>query len=297
MDVKVLATVIVGAIIGVLLLTSIVVPIVSSSTSETATYVNEGVFYTEADEDTHTIVMSSAGLSVDGEVVDTTKFPAGSAYPLLLSDEGYIMLDTANSRLRWIDIANVNYPYASETVTVSLAATTATISSSDTTLPEKTLANVDYYVSTAGDYVLSATPTVLADSVIYNGSTTAHAGVGTMYYVYSGTISDLTGSIVATNPSSLRANVTITSTTATTTDLGNGLYRIDSVGMAYTAVVSDTPTDLTSVPDTYMLAPSEIVYDNPNYVGSNLATILSIIPVFIAIAIVFGVMMLFSRRE
>lgn len=309
-------TMTVGIIVAVIVASVVLIPIVNGMTEPTKTYYNGGMPYASPDTEDHTILVTDDSITVDGDPVDTSLFPGNFAnYTLVFSESGeFVRLDYSANEIRVVlsAVLPTQYPLNSdETVTIAISGSTATISSSDTTKPTKTISDVLYYISTEGDYVLALNPHVSDESVLYGaGQTNFNVTQGTVasytftYAAWSGTLDDLSGTVIYVSTISgaeityTTANSSISSVVATTTQAdGSDLLRVDSVAVNYALVGSDSETYTPTATYTYFLAPAEVVYDNPNYVGGMTATILAVIPIFIILAILMGVVGMFLYRK
>lgn len=307
MDLKNMAGVIVGVIVAVLLTSTILISYIGTATSETATYTNEGMPFAAVDEGEHTIILTADSIEVDGEAIDMGLFPGDfSTYTIVYSEGGaFIRLDIVNDTLRWCSTTLKNYPCNNgETVTISINGSTATIASSDTTLTSSTISNVLYYISTKGDYVLALNPYIKADSVVIGaGSTNFGTAQGVpssmfIYVAWGGAIDNLEGNVInfgTIGSGATYSSVVVDGFDVNTTAVKTNLLRIDSVDIDFIATSSSVDYPIAAI-YTYFLAPREVVYDNPIYVGSDNSALLSVIPILVLAGVVVAVAAVIGRR-
>lgn len=273
-------------VVGVILVGSLLSVVISDYSTSTLIKENEGMPFAEADEDEHTIVVTSSGITADGVDMDMSLFPSGFRYySIVMADAGFIRIDTTGNQLR-VPIPGAGiatYNYSTETVTVTITGDTAvvTTTASETT---STLTDVNVFICPDGDYVMTLKPYLNAESKLYGaGHTGFTTPSATVYVVWTGTMSDLNGTGVGLVPSSSFASYSVDDVTMTADDLGNGLYRTDEVRVNYS--LTDTSANEYSVYSsyTYFVAPAEVEYDNPDYLGAQYVGLLGAI-VTIAIA-------------
>ena len=277
----------IGVLVAVIVTAAVLVPVMSDATDETKTAVNDGLRYalaSDEDEATHTVrldyVDGETVITSDGEVVDSEL----SSYTLIYSASNPIRWNGARisaltSSDLWVPSDDGDY----YVFTITGTAVTGT-GVAGTTLRNYS-GTVVAFPSADGDFSLTANPKVVSDSrVIGAGVTYSPFSTATTLY-FDGTIDDL-------SVSCLRPTSTVfQSVTVNTSDVVGNLVKIDSV------VLTLTESDVDKVATyTYFLAPYEVVYDNPNYVGS-VSLILAVIPMLVVTAIVVGVAYTALRRN
>lgn len=305
MDLKNIGIISLGVVIAALLMSVLLVPIVSDATSAEKTIENTGMPFTEAGGD-HTIVVTSAGITVDGDTVDESLFPGTfTSYTLVYGEKSFV---------RWAKGVNVlsvgdsitlrQFTIAENTITISLSDSTVTVS---TTASSQTFTADDvlYYISpSGGDYVLALNPYVNDEQTVYAAGDTFYTGTGRpgtmrIWVVWTGELDTITINASGYNASSY-TGVTVDDATANITNVDSNLYRYDSVVFEYTATATvdeqDTEWPFTAT-YTYFLAPAEVSYDNPSYIGSA-AAMLAIVPLLVTVGIIMAAVGIFvSRRE
>ena len=291
MDSKHILGLLVAIVIGVIMVGSLLAPTIDTYSDKELTVENTGMPYTEAGGD-HTIILTTDGITYDGEAVDMTQFPGSfNTYTLVYGQESFVRWGITNALtasdadgLRTFNIT------AGNTITIVLTETTVTVTTTASS-QSFTADDVLYHISpTGGDYVLALNPYVSDDDEVYAAGDTYFTGTGRpapirLWIVWTGELEEITVNANGFNGSGYTA-VAITDTTVNIDNVKSNLYRYDSVVFNYTATatVEDVSTDypLTST-YTYFLAPAEVSYDNPAYLGSEYEGLLGAI-VVIAIA-------------
>lgn len=269
--------------IGVILTGSLLMPVIDEYGDETHTYTNEGISFALMDDNEHTMKITNNGgvpeYVVDG--VDTTAptYAFNNQSTVIYGEDGLLRVwkvgDTTRIRIQAADGIGVNLnsgdsaTFTFDNNTVSNGTSTATI---------KPVA----YLSNDSEYVQMVNPTVTNDSVIYLAGLTEliHSDVAQFIAIAGyGTIDNLTINVIS---AVVGTGVTVTGTDyeVVTTDLGNGLKRIDDIAITFT--MSDDTTHVGHY--TYFIAPKEVSYDNPNYIGES-SSLVKVIPIIVIVSI------------
>lgn len=282
------------AAVGVILVLSLCLPLVNASTAETRTVNNEGAYFTEPDEETHTIVYYNDKCTVDNATVDYPEgFVSGTNRNATIAIGGEWMLRLDNNYLR-LQLGGPNNTYTAETIpdegiTATLTGTTLSLTLNGT---DYALENCAYYLADTGGLVMCYNPYILADSELIGGiRANGDNNNGVVYDVFqiiSGNVTDgftstVCRAVLFTSPSTL---TTVSSTFTSNTSVVEGdLLKLDSI--IENMVFVDESTGEATI--TYLLAPATITYDNPDYVGSDLAALLDLIPLLLIVALVVAV--------
>lgn len=279
--------------VGVLLVGTLVVPTVSSLTSEQLTYTNEGMPYAAVDEDEHILVFSPDGITVDGESIDVSLFPGEfTEYTVVYAEAAFIRLIPGSSTIQVRSTTSPNFSFSEATVTITITGSTAVLTTTASS-SSPTITNVTHYLSSEGDFVLALNPVVLSDSAIvgagqtgFNATTYELPATLTVRTVWDGTIEGISASVFSFVPTDTYSSLEVSNVSVNTTDLGNGLYRIDSVLIYYTVTDTDSVEYDVNSTYTYFLAPYQMQYDNPNYVGDGLVPLVSAIVLMTLVVLV-----------
>lgn len=288
MDAQKFATLIAAVVLAAIMLSSMLIPIVSSSTSTEATITNEGAKYSLYETgDTHTITFTSDSIITDGvaqPLPDTSLY--GSA--TIVYGTGIFRYHSDGNVRFWGVLASgdVNRSLGSAVnVTIAIDETgTATATSTDESVTPRNFSGVIMYANPAGDYALSYNPYVVEDSTIYGcGNTIIEDTTYTM--AWTGTTEGITVSWV------YPPEQEIGTIAVNTTDVQTNLLKIDSIEIPIESAGGGATY-------TYFFAPKEITYENPDYAGESESTLLGVIPILVTVGIILGVIgMLFLRRE
>lgn len=301
-----LLTLVITLTVGIILAGSLLMPVINDNTDTTKTYTNLGMPYAEAvSGETHTITVTSSEITSDGETIDQTLFPGEFGhYTLVYGSDGFVRFDV-NTNVKVINISGrYNLSLANDaTITVSISGTGATIS---TTASESTysLTDVEYFISTTGPMVLAVNPVVLNDSdIIGEGETEFSTSIGIpdpldVALYWEGTTEGITGTVIQYANGDNWNKPTIKESVINTTEQAGGCLKIDSVVITYSATNRDNSEYNPASTYTYFLAPKEITYNNPNYIGDGNAAIMEAIPyLIIAALVVMAAGALYLKRD
>lgn len=291
---------VVGITVALICVAVILSPIIAEYATETKTVTNDGAYFAEPDENNHTIVFKEGYATVDDVDVEyPVGYGTGNAgnATVILGSNWMFRLDSGLLRLILAgpEQSFVNFGYVTDEVTVTISGTDLTYTYNDT---EVTLNNVEYYLAEEGDMVLCYNPYITEDSLlvggIRNNSNTASADC---FEIVKGTVAD---GFTATNCRSYISTASpttgdFTSTATATTDTVDGdLLKLTKISQDLTFWDESTATFTI----TYLLAPSEITYDNPEFLGAGIASILLAIPVMMIVAVVMmSVGLVTSKRD
>lgn len=277
--------IIIGVLCAIVIIGTIAVPYINNVTAETLTIENEGSYFAEPDGNDHTLVFKNGYVTVDGVDVDYPEgFGTGGGRnaTVVIGDDWMLRLDSGLLRLAvvgpdnaWVVLGNLN----TDTVTVSISGSTLTYTYNNA---EYTRDNTQYYLSDSGDMVMCYNPYILDDSLLIGGIR-ASTSVGDVFEIVTGDIADGFTAVscrVLTTSTPSTGDVTSSEFTINTSSIVTNLLKLDSIVQEATLYTSDVAT----ITITYLLAPAEIVYDNPEYIGDS-SVLMGIIPVIMIIAI------------
>lgn len=287
--------VLIGVIVAGLLVMVMAVPIVSSMTETTRIYHNEGVpFALATNEDlvSHEIVIDNTGLTSDGITIDATAYLPGD-YTIVFGEHSIFRYTPANGRVvfggtvfegssgQFTDIRTAN---SEETLTITIVGDTLTTVNGETTY---TVEDTWAYVSDKGTYRYCVNPCVTADSRIIGGGVTYSPFSSATVICFDGTVENIDAGIYRASPAATLNNVVVNTSVVAT-----NLLKIDSI--VFNATQSDTDKTATY---TYFLAPYEIVYENPAYVGGILSLIYDLLPLLAGIGVLTVAVVYFINRR
>lgn len=284
METKNLIGVFMTITVGVILIGSLLVGVVNGYADEELTYTNDGVSFVAIDDQEHTMIITNnegtPEITVDGIEVEQPAYAFSNQSTVIYGEDGLLRVWKVNdlTRLR---------VQASERIAVNLndgESATITFDATNITMGNKTVAIKPIAYLGNGDYSQLVKPVVKSDSnIILAGLTEGVGGVNSQYVVLcgEGTIDNLTVKCVDFTLTDTSITVTDVSADVQTTDLGNGLYRIDDI--VITTTFSDSSTF--DAHYSYFLGPAEFQYNNPNYLGSASAAMLGAVIVVCIVAI------------
>lgn len=278
---------IVGIVVAIIVVSVVLIPVTGEVTAETATIKNKGAHYSLYEEgETHTITFTADSMITDGVAQPLPDTSVYGAATVAYGNTGIIRYSSAG-HLGWYGIVSGSGQSRdlglATNVTINIAADS--IGSTSGASTDRSIGYTIAYANPNGQYALTYTPYVLEDSIIFGAGNTVVGGVNYGIY-WTGTVDNITVSSI------LPPDQEIGDITVNTTNPATNLLKIDSVVIPN--ITADT--DLTY---TYFFAPATLVYDNPGYIGDTLAAILSVVPIFVVLAILMGIvgLMYFNRNQ
>ena len=162
-----------------------------------------------------------------------------------------------------------------------------------------TISGIKAYIASEGEMVMCLKPYVLQDSDVIIGGyahnlNSTDGDVVSIGYCASGAIADISAPTAVLAPISKDGNtVSSTAVDVNLDKVRSDLYKVDK--LLFETTWSDGET--TTATYTYFLAPGEIAYENPEYVGDDYSAIFgAIIVIAIAALLMIGVGMV-TRRD
>ena len=283
-----LITICITLFVGIILAGAVLVPVLNDTTGATKTYINEGTYYALADPDDDTsyvITVKSvddvAVIDLDGEAITST---ITGGYTVVFGQHSIIRYFPENGRVilggtvgagtssQFTDLRSAD---SSETLTLTITGDTLVTVNGETT---KTISDNWAFINPAGDYSYCYNPCVTASDRIIGGGVTYSPFSSATVICFDGTIEGIDAGVYRSSPT-----VTLNDTVINTSNVATNLFRIDSI--VFNCTQSDADKTATY---TYFLAPKEVVYDNPNYVGSASAAILGAIPILVIVSLILA---------
>lgn len=288
-------TTILAVTVGIIMIGSILAVVISGFDSETLTYTNEGIPYATMDEDSHTIVISYDGtdysITSDGESTEVPDLSLYGSATIVYGSDGLVRLGS-NGYVRGFTTSGLGGLNVDEDTPITVVTNSdgATISDGATTLAYPFTPS--HYIAVSGDYVLCQNPRVTDDTVILAGITSYNSYVETIAWYGTGTIEEITASVIY---ASLTDSKTVSSVSAevNTTAITTDLVKIDSI--VFTAELSDSSEYTATF--SYFLAPMTITYENAMYVGDGAAGLLSAVMVVSILAVLMVAVKLVKGRD
>lgn len=310
MDWKQITGLVVGVVIGALLLTTLVIPVIGEASTTEHTFTNDGYFdlnkIDATDTTEHTIVWSVSDakmLTVDGVDLDTTTWGLGSYQQVTVfateTDLFRLGVPGSTGPLQWIQIrgATIGYAQANSSFQATISGGNVSVQL-DSELSPRTLTYTDAYIITPdGDYVMkksNESAYLNADSVIYGMGYTAinyDGSTTSTVFKVTGTIENMTAeSVITTDPAITTSNIEVDYSEASNYI---DLYSFDKV--TFTATRGEDDTDCTY---SYVIVPKEITAELAQHLDSGSLSLLQIVPLLITVGIIMAVVGVFViRRE
>lgn len=304
----------VGIVVGLVVFSAILMPVIHNNTDEYLTIKNTGAYFTTPDEGEHTVVIEDGVITFDDNECVWPNFSYFGSVTLMAGEDWCIRADAYNSSAQTCRIAIAGPPHTFDVLGVYGPNTgnsiVITINGDDVSVvpytgdvagTEKTREKLLYTIADKGDYVMSYKPYLLEDTVIFgsirNNSNSANADIfenvegtigdyenmtATPLRLYKGTADPTTGDFTANVFTVDAENVT------------SNLYKLDKINQTFTIWDDSSATIYLS----YLIVPETITYDNPAYVGDDLAGIIGVIPILIIAGLIVGIAaVVVSRRE
>ena len=275
--------------VGVILTGSLLMPILSDYAESEKTYTNLGMPFAEVDDSTHTIVVNSDGITVDDTEIDLTLFPGTFPnYSIVYSEHGFVRWDKTNvmyscNKESGSAAVIAQFDCSTNTVTIEISGSTATVSSSDTTVTPRQISDVLCYIAPEGKYTLSLNPYVTDESQMIAGGITVFTNpLVNLYLVWNGTIEEITSLVLAVGGG---YDATVADPEINTTAITTNLVKIDSITFDVELAKDGNTYDRTAT-YTYFVVPAKVVYENGAYLGDAESSLIGAIPVLVIISLV-----------
>ena len=300
MDIKNMAGLIVGVVVGVVLLSALLFPVIGEATATTSTFKNEGYFQLDKFTDEYTLEWDAADpdtITINGEDI-TYHNNSGMAVSVVLGENFALRLNADNARMSFYNAGTfVNTSETYPTMTVTFASGSVVATNGNTS---KTVSSVSelYGLVDAGDYVMKKTDAVaylnsgseiVADSEIYATGQT-YSGSNNILWHLEGTIDDMK------YPDEFNSSYTVTNQTingAYSTKY-NDLYELNNLQFT----VTTSGSIVYNVTASFFVVPAEVTAEKTVHMTDVENTIVSIIPILTVVGLILGVLAFFySRRE
>ena len=270
-------------VVGGLLVGGLLIPSIEGMTTTELTYINVGSPYQTTDTEdaeTHTIVISKDDggnlvITTDGKTDTLPDFSLYGSATILFAENTFIRLTSAgavnvygSTNASTYGNASIGTASAENPITITITGTTAAITT-------YTINNVQAYIAPEGPLVLSKNPYVHENSTVYVGALNTIAGTGIAFVLY-GPLDDLIKKGVWPNGRGI-GEVTVNLENKTT-----DLYKLDRI----TAEATNDGNVFGTMTINYLLAPKEVVYENPAYIGSTNAVIMGVVSLLGIVALI-----------
>ena len=288
-----LLTLVVTLTVGIILAGSLLMPVISEATTTERTLTNEGVYYIQSDNETHTLEFDHGVYTIDGEVVS---IPITEQYTFLATDSAIFRSYGQSIQIR----GSVSITADSCSLTIANGEINGTYTSGDTT-DALALEYTSYVLATNSteDRVMKSYTSnayLKGDSVVSGRGVTGlwideNHTTRYMYILIDGTIDDgLTATVYGRTDftvSDLEFNVT-------PTEGYEDCYTFGSI----TFNVTHTSGTVTPVTYTAIIVPTSVTAELSQHLSSAEIAIMNAIPVMIIVALVLmAVGALYLKRD
>lgn len=301
----------IAAVIGIIVLGSVLMPILDEATATTDTFTNEGYFYMEklasSDDTEHTLSWVSTDskiLTVDGVDMDITTWGLSSYQQVTVfateTDLVRLGVTSVGFGLQWIQIrgATISYASAGSNFDATISNGSASIML-DTETDPRELTYTDAYIiqPDKSDYVMKKmndSAYMNSDSPIYSlGYTALSYGGGN-----DNAVLKVSGDVKEVNVTAVRqssayeltfSNITIDKSTVSGY---NDLYSFKKI--TFVATENSTANDCTY---SYVIVPHEVTAERSVHFTAGQNAIFAAIPVLIILAVLLGVVALVIRSR
>ena len=307
----------VGIVVGVLVLSAILFPVIDTASTTENTFTNEGYFYMQkitADDTTpHVLSYETDGTNtnltykLDDVEIPKTNWPAGSLNLTLATDgESWVMRASANSEYVGLQGVGSTLNFGGH----NTRTTTVTFESGTVTM-DRTIYNPDTGQTSVGStltgsytdlWLYSPTPTdyvmKMADKSAYMLADSEYLAMGITLVSQWNTAIKITGNVNEFNativyPPNITTTVTNDEIHKTAVSGYDGLYSLDK--LTFTIDDGTTTVDATY---SYFIVPAEVTAELAVHASQDEIQILETIPILITVGLILGIVgVAFSRRD
>lgn len=291
---------ILGIVVAVIVACVVLIPIVGSVTETESTMKNTGLYFTNDVTESHTMVLANGVLTVDGTAV--SGIPDSGQTPILIVDN---LVLVHKNNLNWvIDIPNTGGFAVITQLDITLSngelsgTYVASGSSATLSLSFETMELITNNISTNvyGDQCYALSDSTISMGGLYQFSSSASNHY--LKYGCTGTIED--GITVTTDPE-VADRFTFTNGKVNVVEVSGyeGLYIVQSISfdMDYVAPSDPSITAHTTVTLNNVIAPESVTVEKSVHMSNIEITIMQIIPVFVVLAILMGIVGMFIVRN
>lgn len=298
----------IAAVIGIIVLGSVLMPILDDATATTDTFTNDGYFHMNkygSSDDSITLVWDHTtprAVSVNGTTYNLST-PVNKWIDLVVGDDWYIRYAYGGtvSFMGFDGVGFANQIMASVqngtdmTAVLTAGTVTVTVTTSDADPIVKSTDYTEYYVISgdSGDYVMKK-----SDESVYMSKDTPIYGIGNSDAFSGAAMAKLTGNIedgvTATVLKSTSGQVTAGPTTVNTTEVSDytGFYQLSTITFDF--IKGDETSAATY---SYFIVPSEVAGERAVHFTAGQNAIFAAMPVMIILAVLLGVVALVIRSR
>ena len=285
---------VVGVMVGVLILSAALFPVIDSATTTERTFTNDGYFMVDSTDDDFTFSWDyddPTTYVINGD--DMTFVNSYNVDLSVVMSESFFIRSDRNGVSVYFNgdgVGNVIANSTNKTLTVSRSAGTITATNGDVT---KTLTDTStiYYMSDSGEYVMKKTTSpayMLEDSLIFaRGYSTLPGPTYTPILIEGDIENGVTAS--ASNVAVTLSDISVNNSTVSGYI---GLYSLTDITM--TGTVSGTDSTITY---NYFVIPATVTVELAVHASQDEIEILETIPILITVGLILGIVgAVFVRR-
>lgn len=303
MESKTLIGAIMAAVVGIILLGSLLGPTITAYNEPEREVTNTGSYFTVPDGEDHTIIVKADSITYDGEACIYPDLSIYGSATILIGDGWFCRLANESQGIQFV-VAGPNQTYQNlgylggtiTDVTIAISGTSATFDNGISTPSTRT--DLEYTIAPSGDYVLSHDPYFIEDTV-FIGAIRNMQQQHDIFEIVAGEFTD------PENISAEGCRLYNFSTTSTTTLesssvvvsadslAGGNLYKLDVMTQSF-VLGDDTEGTITI---DYIIVPEKITYVNPDYIGDSTSAMIAAIMVLMIAALVIGAVAFLRPRD
>ena len=298
----------VGVVIGALLLTTLVIPVIGETTTTERTFTNDGYFTMDkySTDDSVTIEWDHTSpdkVTVNDEEI-TVNSPQGKWVSIAIGDNWYFRFIHTNSngyevQMSYGSAATIGASTSNSkdiTIVCSEGTATGTLYTSGVADTPKTVSYTELYViSTDGQYYImkdsDVSATMLKDSEFVGIGQTFLSG-GAAVIKVAGTIED--GATVTIIGATVTASVDSDTISVNATPKNGYVDCYDLTSITFDVTTSGGTTHATY---NYFIVPASVTAELSQHLDSSSIEILSIVPLLITVGIIMAVVGVFVMRR
>ena len=325
MNTKTMIELVVGVVVGLIVLSAALMPVIHTATTTEKTFLNEGYYTMDAitESTTHVIEWEKSNptiLIIDDEPVDMSWTDVTKSYTLIGSDTMVVRYerganDTAGVQMftttvgaQYLSFHSNSAATAGDKATITLSNSTVSFVTDGTAPLDKTITDIgtDAYVinpTNTGDYTIvmkrADTPAyVKGDSTIRFIGVSVSSGPNGIALYGIGTLDDgMTLSTIYTNNTVTDVAYSDPVPTDTAVSGYDDLYSLDKYNFTISYTDNGTPKTFDAT-YSYFLIPNEVTAEKSIHADATTIELLGVIPILIIVGLIVGIAaVVVSRRE
>ena len=290
----------VGIVVGLVVFSAILMPVVNNATTTEHTFTNEGYFKVQEYSG------DNIEYSASWDHTEPAQFTVNDeAIPITYTDNvnTSIVLD-GNFFLRYFPNTGVTLYYGSQAIVeanvtngfdMTLSYSEGTLTITNGTATREITVDTFYSIANDGPFVMkkgNVKAYMTEDSIIY-GSGRTNVGTDVVGTLVSGTVDDVDVTI-------WRGEATPRDIVINATEVSGyiDLYSFDSVEFWVDDTKEDNPTTTAKITYSYVVVPAEVTAELSSHLDANEIQMIKVIPILIIAGLILGIVgVVLSRRE